>query len=109
MIHQSSPFSNSLFTLNKTDRENELSLWFDEAGQSTVPLRNDLAVQHALPPRQFLFLTNTALHTMVSAVGFPGCTLLTAGDQIKVRPLDHLIQILTENNARLAETAKVSS
>jgi len=75
--------------LTNEDRENELSLWFDEAGQSTVPLRNDLAVQHALPPRQFLFLTNTALHTM-----------------IKVRPLDHLIQILTENNARLAETAK---
>jgi hypothetical protein len=28
-------------------------------------LRIDLAVQHALPPRHFFFLTNTALHTLV--------------------------------------------
>jgi hypothetical protein len=46
------------------ERGKELSLWCDETGQYPL-LRIDLAVQHALPPRHFFFLTNNALHTLV--------------------------------------------
>ncbi|KAL6064256.1 Nucleoporin 155 [Balamuthia mandrillaris] len=40
-------------------------------------LSNELAVQHFVPPRQYLCLTNTGLHFLV-----------------KMRPVDHLLQLL---------------
>jgi nuclear pore complex protein Nup155 len=72
--------------LTPEERGEELSLWCDETGQWPM-LRIDLAVQHALPPRHFFFLTNTALHTLVM-----------------VRPIDQLYRILAESGGHLTHS-----
>ena len=47
--------------------------------------RNELAMQHASAPREFLCLTNTGLHVIA-----------------KLTPLDHLRQLLLDSNGMLS-------
>jgi hypothetical protein len=53
-------------------------------------MRNELALQHLLPPRHFLALTSTGLHVIV-----------------KLRPVDILRQILTSSRGNDTKELKV--
>jgi hypothetical protein len=83
-------------------------------------LRIDLAVQHALPPRHFFFLTNTALHTLVRdpicraiirsircASRVSSFSFSFSGAQVMVRPIDQLYRILAESGGHLTHSIEV--